>query len=108
MKVKDLKKIINELEIDGKTAIYESMDKAYFVYVLLKNYKPLYIGCTEDLNSRILSHNKDKDFDKVIVSGVYKNRSTALFHEKTLIDFGSEFFNLLNKTGGYRNVLTIK
>lgn len=38
------------------------------VYVLLKNNKAIYVGQTSNIRSRLMTHRKTKDIDKVYIS----------------------------------------
>ena len=108
MNRKDLKTFVDEIEIDGKTVVHEWRDRAYFVYILVKENTPIYIGCSESLDTRIPTHRKTKDFDSVIVAGAYSTRSTALFHEKCIIEYATKFGNVVNIKGNYRNNQILK
>jgi len=84
------------------------MTDAYVVYILVKNGKPIYIGKTQSLTSRIIAHTKKKDFDEYIIAGCYSDWATAGFHERVLIDFAIKFLDVKNKLHKkYLHVITI-
>ncbi len=48
-------------EANGRTEAFEAFNRMHYVYVLKsKKDNNLYIGCTEDLNRRLVYHNSGK------------------------------------------------
>lgn len=71
------------------------MEKLHHVYVLYKinPLRPVYIGCSSSLKSRIYKHKKEKDFDGVFILESFKDVEHALACEICLIKFFSAFKN---------------
>ncbi len=63
----------------------------YYVYILLKDKNPIYIGSTKNVLIRIKQHRKTKDFDKHYVLSHYTNKKDALIAENSLIRYISVF-----------------
>lgn len=63
----------------------------FTLYILIKNDKPIYVGCTSNLGRRIKTHRSSKDFDDYIVLKEYDNKYDALTAENSLIRFISMF-----------------
>jgi len=87
----EIRKAMNEIDITKNEYVPKYVDKIYSVYVLVKDSMPIYIGCTQSIEKRIVSHRSNKDFDEVMIAGVYTDRSTAFFHERNLIDFATKY-----------------
>lgn len=73
----------------------------YSVYILIKNKKPVYVGCSSNVKNRISKHKSTKDFDEYIILKEYTNKKEALSAENGLIRFvsifgGSEWLNEKN------------
>lgn len=71
----------------------------YYVYILFNKEKPIYVGCTKDLENRLNKHKKSKDFDSYSVVYSHSDRKKSLEIEKSLIT-AVKFINndSLNKT----------
>jgi hypothetical protein len=65
--------------------------KKYYVYLLIKDKKPVYIGCSVNLKNRLKSHRLSKDFDSYILLKQYNDKKEALSAENALIRFISIF-----------------
>ena len=65
--------------------------KIYSVYVLIKNYLPVYVGCSCNLNNRLSHHKKTKEYDYVYVLEKFKEKKEALAAESNIIHFYSLF-----------------
>jgi len=63
------------------------------VYVLIKDKKCVYVGCSKDVARRKRQHKKDKDFDSLFILKKYNTKKEALFAENVLIDFVTLFGN---------------
>lgn len=63
----------------------------YYVYILLKDKNPIYIGSTKNVSIRISQHRKTKDFDNFYVLSSYSNKKDSLIAENSLIRFVSVF-----------------
>lgn len=63
----------------------------YCVYILVKDKKPIYVGCTFNIRSRISKHKTNKSFDEFIILKRYKDKKEALTAENSLIRFLSIF-----------------
>lgn len=61
--------------------------KIYKVYVLVKDGKAVYVGCTTNINTRKSQHRKDKDFDTLRVIKSCNDKKTAYAIENALITF---------------------
>lgn len=68
--------------------------KIYSVYVLIKNYLPVYVGCSCNLKNRLSSHKKNKDYDHYYVLEKFKVKKEALAAERNIIHFYSLFRNV--------------
>lgn len=70
----------------------------YSVYVLIKDFKPIYVGCTMDVKRRIKQHQKTRDFDKYRVVKSYKTKEEAFNAENAILRFSTMFYpnNLKN------------
>jgi len=70
----------------------------YDVYILIKDGKIIYVGCTSNLSKRVLSHRKDKDFDSVSRLYFSDVKRDALRVERLFTMFVGQFCNpeLLN------------
>ena len=92
--------------------------KKYYVYLLIKDKKPVYIGCSVNLKNRLKSHRLSKDFDSYIVLKQYNDKKEALSAENALIRFisifgGDEWLNskdfqlvLMGNYKGFNNSIT--
>ena len=92
--------------------------KKYCVYLLIKDKKPVYIGCSVNLKNRLKSHRLSKDFDSYIVLKQYNDKKEALSAENALIRFisifgGEEWLNskdfqlvLMGNYKGFNNSIT--
>lgn len=71
------------------------MEKLHHVYVLYKRnpLKPIYIGVSCNLKTRISKHKKTKQFDGVLIIESFTNKEKALSCERVLIKFLSAFKN---------------
>ena len=70
----------------------------YSVYILVKNKKPIYVGCSGNVKNRISKHKSSKEFDEYIILKKYKLKKDALLAENGIIRFismfgGSEWIN---------------
>lgn len=61
------------------------------VYILIKEKKPIYVGCSVNLYNRLISHKKNKDFTDYIILKKYNNKKDAYCAENALIRFISIF-----------------
>lgn len=61
--------------------------KMYSVYILYKNGKAVYIGCSKNVKRRLYKHRENKDFDGHIILKRYKTKDLALNAENSLISF---------------------
>lgn len=50
-----------------KELLFKSNPEMYFVYQLKRGEDVVYVGSSKGLGSRLTSHKKDKDFDKVLI-----------------------------------------
>jgi predicted GIY-YIG superfamily endonuclease len=81
------------------------MEKLHHVYVLYKRnpLKPIYIGVSCSLKTRISKHKKNKYFDGVLIIESFKNKEEALSCERVMIKFFSAFKNESIINGLYAN-----
>jgi predicted GIY-YIG superfamily endonuclease len=63
----------------------------YYVYILLKDKKPTYIGQTIDLKKRMYTHKNDKDFDSYLILERTNSKEIALGIELNLIRYNKAF-----------------
>jgi hypothetical protein len=63
----------------------------YSVYLLVKDKKPIYVGCSVNVKNRISHHRKTKEFDNYYILKEYKNKKEALVAENSIIRFISVF-----------------
>ena len=75
--------------------------KLHLVYILIKDKKPVYVGCTSNLKNRLSKHKLTKDFDEHIILKEYVNKKEALSAENSIIRFisifgGDEWINKKN------------
>jgi hypothetical protein len=64
---------------------------SFSVYVLVKNKKPIYVGCTNNIKIRLSKHRLNKDFDEYIIIKKYATKKEALIAENSIIRFISLF-----------------
>lgn len=57
----------------------------YYLYALIKNEKPIYIGVTTNVKARKNQHSKEKDFDRIIIIKEYEDKQLALCAENAII-----------------------
>ena len=69
----------------------------YYIYILTKEKKPVYVGITLNYSQRIRTHryNKKIDFDSYIVLDSYKDKKTALAVERSIY---KGIFTFMNDT----------
>jgi hypothetical protein len=65
--------------------------KNFSVYILIKDKKPIYIGCSSNVENRVSKHKLIKNFDEFIILKTYKTKKEALIAENSLIRFISVF-----------------
>ena len=70
--------------------------KHYHVYVLIKDSKPVYVGCSVNVKNRISCHKKTKDFSHYIIIESFNNKKEAFAAERMLIKYNSIFHNNTN------------
>ena len=64
----------------------------HYLYVLVKNDKPIYFGITNNIKRRLSNHKSNgKDFDTYVVIRSFDNKKEALAAENTLTRFNSIF-----------------
>jgi len=63
------------------------MEGYWEVYVLYSGKKPVYVGCSENLEKRISQHKKDKIFDSYRVFYMSGSKQAALRCERFITDF---------------------
>jgi len=96
-----------------KNGNYEfKMTEEYLVYALIKNHKPIYVGCSSNLKRRAMDHGYNFDFDRVIILKRGMAKQKALNKEREFTILLSEFFDLANILGNdkkiHKNTKTIK
>lgn len=65
----------------------------FYVYLLIKDKKPVYVGCSSNVKNRISKHKKTKVFDEYYILKEYETKESALIAENILIRFISVFEN---------------
>lgn len=73
----------------------------HFVYALIKNEKPIYVGCTSNINRRMNCHKRSKDFDTYVVIEKFNNKNDALICERGIVKFISLQNDSDNVNGKY-------
>lgn len=63
------------------------MENPHSVYVLIKDKKAVYVGCSKNVSTRVRTHRKSKDFDSHVVLKIYKTKKEALTAENAIIRF---------------------
>lgn len=58
-----------------------------YVYALIKDSNPIYVGCTSNIKRREFAHKKNKTFDFLFVIKKYDNKKDALCAENAIIRF---------------------
>jgi len=78
----------------------------HFVYILLDQENRVYIGCTKDLDRRLLEHLSGKcrttrlmEHPKLYYYEAYTDEAMALDREKKLKIFGSAYTGLAKRIG---------
>lgn len=61
------------------------MDVYYNVYALYMDGVPVYIGCTKNVEKRVLAHKKDKVFNSYVVLYQNASKKDALYFEHACI-----------------------
>ena len=71
------------------------MNKKHHLYVLYDKatVKPIYIGLSSSIKSRIANHKRDKVFDGVFIIESFDDKKQGLAAERSLIKFFSFFEN---------------
>ena len=65
--------------------------REFSVYLLIKDKKPVYVGCSCNVKNRISHHKKTKEFDKYYTLKKFETKEQALIAENILIRFISVF-----------------
>ena len=64
----------------------------WYLYVLIKDKKPIYVGVTNDIKRRKQQHKQSgKAFDKMVVMKKYKQKKDAYIAENILIRYNGKF-----------------
>lgn len=66
---------------------FKNRKTPHLVYCLIKNKKPIYVGCCIDEKRREKAHRKLKDFDYLLIIKRYLNKQDALIAENGIIRF---------------------
>ena len=61
----------------------------HIVYALIKNKKPVYVGCTAKIDIRIKCHKRNKDFDSFVIIEKFDNKRDAYICERGIVKFVS-------------------
>jgi predicted GIY-YIG superfamily endonuclease len=79
--------------------------KIWRVYILFNGDDIIYIGCTNNLISRLKSHKLSKTFDSYIIYFAALKKDTALEMENRIISFCYTYTKhpILNKNKGYNH-----
>lgn len=65
--------------------------KKYSVYILIKDKKAVYVGCSCNVPNRVSKHKATKNFDKHVVLKCYESKQLALNAENAIIRFLTMF-----------------
>lgn len=98
--------LVTSYVIEDNNGDFIGVEKSYqqpiYIYVLLLNNSPIYVGKTNNLKNRISNHSKKILFDNYLVIGHYYSEDQAMIAERSAISSLSIFTKLLNKnTLGY-------
>lgn len=77
---------------------FKNRSSKHFVYALIKEGKPIYVGCCLNVKTREQAHRRGKTFDYLFVIKEYHNKEIALNAENAIIRFLSilQDKNILN------------
>lgn len=56
--------------------------KTYSVYFLMRNGKVIYVGCSQNVKSRVSSHKSSKNFDSYVIFKSFNDKTRALNMER--------------------------
>ena len=65
----------------------------YYVYILVKDKKPIYIGVTKNIPNRISKHKSNKDFDGYLIFHESESKIECLLIERSIIKFNSFYIS---------------
>ena len=74
-------------EIERLFEFNNIMENPHSVYILIKDKKAVYVGCSKDVRTRVRAHRKSKDFDSHTILKRYKTKKEALTAENAIIRF---------------------
>ena len=63
----------------------------HYVYALVKDKKPIYVGSSSNLKERMKNHSYKKVFDYSLVISEHETKDQALLAERSIIKFLSMF-----------------
>jgi hypothetical protein len=102
------KKLKNGIEIHyyindiGETIEYYLDKRKWYIYVLINENNPIYVGQTTNIKNRILNHKKsNKEFDSYIIANICHTEVQANASEKTLISLLCTMYSTM--TNKYSN-----
>lgn len=102
---------IEYIDENGEENYYLVDERIHYTYVLFLNNIPIYVGTTVNIDSRIKSHKRQKQFDRYLVLGPNYTDVQSTVSEKTTIALLKRLFpnSILNKNSirGCSNFLTI-
>ena len=82
--------------------------KMNYVYILIKDKTPVYIGVTSNVSNRISKHKKTKDFDGYLIFYESESKQECLLIERSIIKFHSLYISeigVLSNNSKYTNFL---
>lgn len=94
------KKDTNQYCVGGNGEIIKmpNLKFHFYIYILIKDLNPIYVGSTTDIKQRIASHKCTKEFDSYIIASKCYSAPQANASEQTLIATLKYFYpDLMNK-----------
>lgn len=82
-----------------------NLDSTSYVYYLIKGSSCVYVGFSQNIDDRILSHEIDKDFDSVTVVGFKKKENALDFESREIMRLQPKFNRAVIK--GWHTVSSI-
>lgn len=90
--------------------MYKQLKENHFgVYVLIKDRKAVYVGCTSNIRVRLNDHRRTKEFDDYLILKQFPDKKDALNAENAIVTFLSVFGDesLINsKYHSYTHLMT--
>lgn len=82
------------LEIEDFSTKWMRLKNRFFIYILIDNYKIIYVGRSENIYERMVQHQADKQFTHIILLE-YSYLEDMYFFEKKIIKHFRPNLNIL-------------